>query len=139
DLDARGGSVQKVWCNRGRRVHHDTSLIAIVAIGFVLATIFGYIADRLRLPTLVGYLVAGVCVGPFTPGFVADPALAGQLAELGVILLMFGVGLHFSVSDLLAVRGLAVPGAIGQIVVATLLGMGLSSLWGWTTGEGIVF
>ncbi|MCC6205336.1 MAG: cation:proton antiporter [Hyphomicrobiales bacterium] len=120
-------------------MHHDTSLIAIVAIGFVLATIFGYIADRLRLPTLVGYLVAGVCVGPFTPGFVADPALAGQLAELGVILLMFGVGLHFSVSDLLAVRGLAVPGAIGQIVVATLLGMGLSSLWGWTTGEGIVF
>ncbi len=118
---------------------HDVSLIAIVAIGFVVAAIFGYAADRLRLPALVGYLLAGVVIGPFTPGFVADASIAGQLAEMGVILLMFGVGLHFSASDLLAVRGLAVPGAILQIAVATLLGAWVCTLWGWTFGEGIVF
>jgi len=118
---------------------HDVSLIAIVAVGFVMASIFGYIADRLRLPALVGYLIAGVFVGPFTPGFVADVAMASQLAEIGVILLMFGVGLHFSLPDLMAVRGIAVPGAIGRIVLATLLGIALSSLWGWSVGEGLVF
>lgn len=118
---------------------HDVSLIAIIAVGFVLASIFGYIADRLRLPALVGYLVAGIVIGPFTPGFVADATIAGQLAEMGVILLMFGVGLHFSMPDLLAVRGLAVPGALLRITLATALGIGLASLWGWTLGEGVVF
>jgi len=117
----------------------DVTLIAIVAVGFVLAAIFGYLADRLRLPALVGYLVAGVFVGPFTPGFVADTSIAGQLAEMGVILLMFGVGLHFSLPDLMAVRGLAIPGAIGRILLATLTGVGLCLWWGWSLGEGIVF
>ena len=118
---------------------HDVSLIALIAVGFVLASIFGYVADRLRLPALVGYLIAGIFVGPMTPGFVADLSIASQLAEMGVILLMFGVGLHFSASDLLAVRGLAIPGAVGQIVLATLLGMGVTSLWGWPLGHGVVF
>jgi monovalent cation:proton antiporter-2 (CPA2) family protein len=114
-------------------------LIATIAMSFVFAAILGYGADRLRLPPLVGYLLAGILMGPFTPGFVADTALAGQLAEVGVILLMFGVGLHFSAADLLAVRGIAVPGAIGRIVLATLLGIGLCTLWGWSLGAGIVF
>ncbi len=110
-----------------------------MAVSFVFAAGFGYLADRLHLPPLVGYLAAGVMMGPYTPGFVADGALASQLAEMGVILLMFGVGLHFSASDLLAVRGLAVPGAIVQIALATLLGMGLAELWGWSMGSGLVF
>ncbi len=120
-------------------MHHEVALISTIAIGFVLAFVFGYIADRLRLPPLVGYLVAGILIGPHTPGFVADGGLSTQLAEVGVILLMFGVGLHFSTSDLLAVRGIAIPGAVGQIVLATLLGVGLCSLWGWSVGTGIVF
>ncbi|XAZ23116.1 cation:proton antiporter [Sinorhizobium sp. B11] len=120
-------------------MHQETGLIATVAISFVFAVILGYGADRLRLPPLVGYLAAGVVMGPFTPGFVADTELASQLAEMGVILLMFGVGLHFSASDLLAVRGIAIPGAIGQILLATLLGIGLGELWGWSLGAGIVF
>ncbi|PSJ50775.1 cation:proton antiporter [Kumtagia ephedrae] len=119
-------------------MHHEVTLIATIAVCFVLASIFGYLADRLRLPPLVGYLVAGIMIGPFTPGVVADGALASQLAEMGVILLMFGVGLHFSAADLLAVRGIAIPGAIGQIVLATLLGIGLASSWGWGLGAGIV-
>ncbi len=118
---------------------HDVNLIATIAVGFVLASIFGYLADRLRLPALVGYLVAGIFVGPFTPGFVADTGMAGQLAEIGVILLMFGVGLHFSASDLLAVRGIAIAGAVGQILLATLMGMALTHFWGWSIGHGIVF
>jgi CPA2 family monovalent cation:H+ antiporter-2 len=120
-------------------VHHEATLISTIAIGFVLAFGFGYVADRLRLPPLVGYLLAGVLIGPYTPGFVADGGLSVQLAEVGVILLMFGVGLHFSTSDLLAVRGIAIPGAVGQIVLATLLGLGLSWLWGWSHGTGLVF
>jgi CPA2 family monovalent cation:H+ antiporter-2 len=120
-------------------VHHEATLISTIAIGFVLAFGFGYAADRLRLPPLVGYLLAGVLIGPYTPGFVADGALSVQLAEVGVILLMFGVGLHFSTSDLLAVRGIAIPGAIGQIVLATFLGLGLSWLWGWSHSTGLVF
>ncbi|RUM20732.1 cation transporter [Rhizobium phaseoli] len=120
-------------------MHQEVGLIATVAVSFVFAAVLGYSADRLRLPPLVGYLVAGIMMGPFTPGFVADTALAGQLAEMGVILLMFGVGLHFSASDLLAVRGIAVPGAIGRICLATLLGIGLCKLWGWSLGAGIVF
>ncbi len=117
---------------------HDVPLISMIAIAFGLAFVFGYIADRIRLPPLVGYLVAGIVVGPFTPGFVADGALAAQLAEIGVILLMFGVGLHFSPSDLLAVRKIAIPGAVGQIGLATLLGVGLAWLWGWGLGAGLV-
>ncbi|MBA8901785.1 CPA2 family monovalent cation:H+ antiporter-2 [Phyllobacterium sp. P30BS-XVII] len=125
--------------NKRADVHHEVSLIATVAVSFVFAAVFGYLADRLRLPPLVGYLVAGILMGPFTPGFIADGALASQLAEMGVILLMFGVGLHFSAKELLAVRGVAVPGAIAQIVLATLLGVGLSELWGWGIGAGLVF
>ncbi|WP_183749624.1 cation:proton antiporter [Rhizobium sp. BK196] len=120
-------------------MHQETGLIATVAVSFVFAAVLGYCADRLRLPPLVGYLFAGILMGPFTPGFVADTELASQLAEMGVILLMFGVGLHFSASDLLAVRGIAVPGAIGQILLATLLGVGLGEFWGWSLGAGIVF
>ncbi len=119
-------------------MHHEVTLIATVALAFVFAAVMGYIADRLRLPPLVGYLAAGMLIGPATPGFVADAALSAQLAEMGVILLMFGVGLHFSAADLLAVRGVAVPGAIGQIILATLLGVGLCSLWGWGIGAGVV-
>ena len=118
-------------------MHHAT-LISTIATGFALAFALGYIADRLRLPPLVGYLLAGVLVGPFTPGFVADGELSVQLAEVGIILLMFGVGLHFSAADLLAVRRLAVPGAILQIVLATALGIGLCRLWGWPLGTGLV-
>ncbi|MCA0249793.1 MAG: cation:proton antiporter [Proteobacteria bacterium] len=119
-------------------MHHEATLISTIAIGFVLAFTFGYLADRMRLPPLVGYLFAGVLMGPYTPGFVADTGLSAQLAEVGVILLMFGVGLHFSTSDLLAVKGIAIPGAIGQIVLATLLGMGMCWLWGWSLGTGLV-
>ena len=119
-------------------MHHEAALISTIAIGFVIAFFLGYLADRLRLPPLVGYLVAGILIGPYTPGFVADASLSAQLAEVGVILLMFGVGLHFSASDLLAVRGIAIPGAIGQIVLATLLGMGVCWLWGWSLGTGVV-
>ncbi|MEA2585029.1 MAG: monovalent cation:H+ antiporter-2, family [Thermomicrobiales bacterium] len=118
---------------------HDTTLIATLAVGLTAALIGGIVAARLRLPPLVGYLLAGVAVGPFTPGFVADAHLAPQLAEVGVILLMFGVGIHFSPVDLLSVRRLALPGAIGQVAAATILGIGLSHLWGWTVGEGLVF
>nr|MBA2237380.1 Kef family K(+) transporter [Lysobacter sp.] len=107
--------------------------------GFVLAFIFGALAHRLRLSPLVGYLIAGIVAGPFTPGFVGDPTLAPQLAEIGVILLMFGVGLHFSMRDLLNVRAIAVPGALLRILVATLMGWGLARVLGWTHGAGIVF
>ena len=120
-------------------MHVETPLISTIIGGLVLAFIFGTIAQRLRLPPLVGYLVAGVVAGPFTPGFVADQSLAPQLAELGVILLMFGVGLHFSMKDLLAVKAIAIPGAIGQIALATLMGMGLAWLLGWDWGPGLVF
>jgi CPA2 family monovalent cation:H+ antiporter-2 len=118
---------------------HETSLIATIVAGLVLAYIFGTLANRLRIPPLVGYLLAGVAVGPATPGFVADQGLAPQLAEIGVILLMFGVGLHFSLRDLLSVKAIAVPGAIVQIVVATLLGLGLGAIFGWPLGGGLVF
>ena len=118
---------------------HDTSLITTIVMGLVLAFIGGLAASRLKLPPLVGYLLAGVAVGPFTPGFVSDAGMAEQLAEIGVILLMFGVGLHFSVKDLLSVKRIAIPGAIVQITVATLLGAGLVHVWGWTPGAGIVF
>ncbi|ASR42496.1 cation:proton antiport protein [Xanthomonas citri pv. mangiferaeindicae] len=118
---------------------HNTDLINIVAVGLGMAFVFGALANRLRLSPLVGYLVAGILVGPFTPGFVADQALADQLAEIGVMLLMFGVGLHFSLKDLLDVKSIAIPGALTQITVATLLGWGLAALMGWPTVQGIVF
>ncbi len=118
---------------------HQTALIATLAAGLGLAFVFGLLAIRLRLPPLVGYLLAGVAVGPNTPGFHADVGLASQLAEIGVILLMFGVGMHFSVRDLLSVRRIALPGAVAQIAVATALGAAVARLWGWTWGAGIVF
>jgi CPA2 family monovalent cation:H+ antiporter-2 len=118
---------------------HDTPLITTIVVGLGLAFIFGALANRFRLPPIAGYLIAGVAVGPFTPGYVADQTLAPELAEIGVILLMFGVGLHFSLKDLLSVKAIAVPGAIVQIGVATLLGAGLAWLMGWTFGAGLVF
>ena len=120
-------------------MHHDTDLINIVAVGLGLAFVLGMLANKLRLSPLVGYLVAGICVGPFTPGFVADQELANQLAEIGVMLLMFGVGLHFSLKDLMAVKAIAIPGAVVQISVATLLGWALAWAMGWPTVHGIVF
>ncbi|MEL0028387.1 MAG: cation:proton antiporter, partial [Perlucidibaca sp.] len=118
---------------------HETPLIATIAIGLVLAFLFGALAHRLKISPLVGYLLAGVVIGPHTEGFVADLHLSQELAEIGVILLMFGVGLHFSLKDLMSVRRIAIPGAIAQIVLATLLGMGLAALLGWAPGAGLVF
>lgn len=118
---------------------HDTPLIATIVAGLGLAFVFGALANRFRIPPLVGYLIAGVLVGPNTPGFVADAGLANELAEIGVILLMFGVGLHFSLKDLLSVRAIAVPGAIVQIGFATALGAGLAWMLGWSMGAGLVF
>ena len=119
-------------------MHHEISLISTIAVGLVYALIGGYFASRLRLPPLVGYLLAGVALGPFTPGFVADAKLAPQLAEIGVILLMFGVGMHFSIRDLLAVRNVAVPGALAQIASAVALTYGVASFWGWSLGPSLV-
>jgi CPA2 family monovalent cation:H+ antiporter-2 len=118
---------------------HHTPLISTIVVGLVLAFALGAVAHRFRLSPLIGYLLAGVLAGPFTPGYVADQGLANQLAEIGVILLMFGVGLHFSLKDLLSVRAIAIPGAVVQISSATLLGMGLAWLMGWNIGGGIVF
>lgn len=118
---------------------HETTLIATIAGAFVFAFALGLLALKLRLPPLVGYLVAGIVIGPFTPGFVGDLGLAAQLAEIGVILLMFGVGLHFSIKDLMAVRGIAVPGAIAQIATATAIGATMASFWGWNLVAGLTF
>jgi CPA2 family monovalent cation:H+ antiporter-2 len=118
---------------------HETTLIALLAVGFVLALLFGLGASLLKVSPIVGYLIAGICVGPFTPGFVADSGLANQLAEIGVILLMFGVGLHFSIKDLMSVRYIALPGAVAQIVTATAIGAGMAYLLGWSLGVGLVF
>ena len=118
---------------------HSTTLVTTIVTALALAFVLGTLAHRLRISPLVGYLLAGVVVGPFTPGFIADQSLAGKLAEIGVILLMFGVGLHFTLQDLLSVRAIAIPGAIAQIVVATALGMGLSYVLGWPIGAGLVF
>jgi len=120
-------------------MHHNVSLITTLAAGFGLALVFGFLAERVRVPALVGYLLAGIAIGPGTPGFVADVAIASQLAEVGVMLLMFGVGLHFSLDDLLAVKRIAVPGAVVQMGIATLLGMGAARAWGWPAGAGLVF
>lgn len=118
---------------------HEQTLIATLAIGLGLAFLLGMLALRLRLPPLVGFLLAGVFIGPHTPGWVADVHLAPQLAEIGVVLLMFAVGTHFSLRDLLAVKAIAVPGALAQIIVATALGAAAARLWGWSFGAGVIF
>ncbi|CAN5615144.1 N/A [soil metagenome] len=120
-------------------MHHSQDLISTIAIGFSLALAFGLIAHKLKLPPLVGYLIAGVMVGPFTPGYVADAGLAPQLAEIGVMLLMFGVGIHFSIEDLVSVWKVAVPGAIGQVVLTIAATLVVTTLWDWPVGYGIVF
>jgi CPA2 family monovalent cation:H+ antiporter-2 len=120
-------------------MHHNTPLISTIVVGLVLAFAFGALAQRLRVSPLVGYLLAGVVMGPFTPGFVADQNIAHELAEIGIILLMFGVGLHFSLKDLLSVRTIAVPGAVVQISAATLMGVAMGWVMGWTVGKGIMF
>ncbi|MBT9541052.1 YbaL family putative K(+) efflux transporter [Thiobacillus sp.] len=118
---------------------HNISLITTIAAGFGMALILGFIAERVRLPALAGYLVAGILIGPATPGFVADMHIAAQLSEIGVMLLMFGVGLHFSLNDLLAVKRIAVPGAVVQMGLATVLGMFMAWWWGWHWGSGLIF
>jgi len=120
-------------------MHHELSLITTIAAALGFGLLFGMLAVRLKLPALVGYLAAGIVIGPATPGFVADVGLASQLAEIGVMLLMFGVGLHFSLRDLLDVRRIALPGAVLQIAVATAMGIGLAYLWDWSLGAGLVF
>jgi len=118
---------------------HEVALIAMIAAGLGLALVFGFVATKLRIPALVGYLLAGVVIGPATPGFVADVGLSQQLAEIGVMLLMFGVGMHFSIDDLLAVRKIAIPGAIAQIAAATAMAAAVAVFWGWSLGAGLVF
>lgn len=129
----------RMLLNRQRLMHPELTLVSTIAVSLAFAFMGGLLARHFRLPLLVGYLLAGVAVGPFTPGFVADGALAPQLAEIGVMLLMFGVGMHFSLRQLLAVKNVAVPGAIGQILIATALGAGLVRFWGWSWGTGLVF
>ncbi len=120
-------------------MEHNITLITTIAWAFGLALLFGFIAERIKLPALVGYLLAGIVIGPATPGFVADISIASQLSEIGIMLLMFGVGLHFSINDLLAVKRIAVPGAVVQMSLATILGAVLAQGWGWTFGEGLIF
>ncbi len=120
-------------------MEHNIPLITTLVSGFSVALILGFIAERIKVPALVGYLVAGIIIGPGTPGFVADVHLAAQLSEIGVMLLMFGVGLHFSLKDLLAVKRIAVPGAVVQMSLATLLGMAVAWWWGWSWGAGLIF
>ena len=118
---------------------HNITLISTIAAGFGLALVFGFIAEKVKLPALVGYLLAGILIGPSTPGFVADTGIASQLSEIGVMLLMFGVGLHFSIADLMAVKRIALPGAVVQMTLATVLGASVAYWWGWTLGEGLIF
>lgn len=120
-------------------MHHELTLITTVAAALGLALVCGFLAAKIRLPPLVGYLVAGILLGPATPGYIADVEIASQLAEIGVMLLMFGVGLHFSLSDLLQVRKIALPGSLIQMAISTLAGWGLARLWGWTDGAALVF
>ncbi|MCB5208244.1 YbaL family putative K(+) efflux transporter [Methylovorus mays] len=118
---------------------HNITLISTIAAGFGLALVFGFIAEKIKLPALVGYLLAGILIGPSTPGFVADTGIASQLSEIGVMLLMFGVGLHFSIADLMSVKRIALPGAVVQMTLATVLGASVAYWWGWTLGEGLIF
>ena len=118
---------------------HNLSLITTLAAGFGAALVLGFVAERLKIPALVGYLLAGILIGPATPGFVADVGIAAQLSEIGIMLLMFGVGLHFSLRDLLAVKRIALPGAVVQMAVATCLGIGMTWVWGWSLGSGLIF
>jgi CPA2 family monovalent cation:H+ antiporter-2 len=118
---------------------HNISLITTITAGFGVALILGFIAERVKVPALVGYLLAGIVIGPATPGFVADVHIASQLSEIGVMLLMFGVGLHFSLNDLLAVKRIAIPGAVVQMGLATVLGMVMTWWWGWSFGSGLIF
>jgi monovalent cation:H+ antiporter-2, CPA2 family len=118
---------------------HNISLITTITAGFGMALILGFLAERIKMPALVGYLLAGIIIGPATPGFVADVQIASQLAEIGVMLLMFGVGLHFSLNDLLAVKRIAIPGAVVQMGLATVLGMAMAWSWGWNWGTGLIF
>ena len=120
-------------------MEHNLSLITTIAAGFGMALILGFVAERIKMPALVGYLLAGILIGPATPGFVADVHIASQLSEIGVMLLMFGVGLHFSLRDLLAVKRIAVPGAVVQMGLATALGMLAANWWGWSWGAGLIF
>src|SRR5688572_31703720 len=117
---------------------HEVTLLINIVVALVVAFIGGVIARRIGLPTIVGYLLAGIAIGPFTPGFVGDTGTISELAELGVIFLMFGVGLHFSFHDLWKVRAIAIPGALGRMALTLLLGFGLSQLWGWTPVSGMV-
>ena len=118
---------------------HSIPLITTIAAAFSIALILGFIAERIKVPALVGYLLAGIIIGPATPGFVGDVQLSSQLAEIGVMLLMFGVGLHFSFKDLLAVKRIAISGAVAQMSLATVLGMGLAWWWGWSWSAGLIF
>lgn len=117
---------------------HDLPLVSTIAVGFTAAFVCGFVASKLRMSPIVGYLLAGIMIGPFTPGFVGDTSIAEQLSEVGIVLLMFGVGLHFSLRDLMSVWKIALPGAIAQITVATLLGWAISSQWGWSLEAGIM-
>jgi monovalent cation:H+ antiporter-2, CPA2 family len=119
-------------------MEHQATLLLTIVLGLVVAFVFGFLATKVRLPPLVGYLVAGIAIGPFAPGVSADTAMASQLSEVGVILLMFGVGLHFSTADLLAVKWIAVPGCLLNIVITTLIGTALATAWGWSFGSGLV-
>ena len=120
-------------------MEHNLPLITTLAAGFGIALVLGFAAERLKIPALVGYLLAGIAIGPATPGFVADLELASQLSEIGVMLLKFGVGLHFSLRALMSVKRIAIPGAVVQMGLATVLGMGLASWWGWSWAAGLVF
>ncbi|RRW39792.1 Kef family K(+) transporter [Pseudomonas luteola] len=120
-------------------MEHNIPLITTIAAGLVVALILGFLAEKVRIPALLGYLLAGILIGPATPGFVADMHIASELSEIGVMLLMFGVGLHFSIGDLLSVKRIAIPGAIVQMSLATVLGAALAHWWGWSWGSGLVF
>src|SRR5690606_36705296 len=137
DPEGRPGRARRI-SRKGFLMVHETKLIALIAVGFVLATALGVLAARAKLPPLLGYLLAGVAIGPFTSGFIADADLASVLAEIGVILLMFGVGLHFSIDTLRSIRRIAVPGAVAQMAVATGIGTAFALWWGWNLTSGIV-
>lgn len=120
-------------------IQHDLPLMSTIAVGLSLAFVCGLVASKLRVPPIVGYLLAGIIIGPHSPGFVANIEVAEELSEIGIVLLMFGVGLHFSLKDLMKVKGIALPGAVAQIAAATVLGAGLASFWGWKLESGLMF